>query len=347
MTRAAARRWPRELAEVEKRLLADCARPGFATASRYARPVGGECKTCEGAKQLQGRPCEPCLGTGKMHAHGFSIRFAEAAYQALGNIDVAAIPIYSDNSVTVLRCQAVDLETNASWKVDVSVPKTVERRKLKKGQRAIDTRQNSWGDTVYIVPADPADHEKDLGAIGSKKIRDLILRLLPADVKEACEAQVRATMTDQFRKQAAEVVAKLCASFGKLKPPVAKDAIAAYLGHPVEQLTEDEYLSLRAIYMGVSEGHTTWANLVAEKRGDVEQEAGSKSTVDALRDTLTERARKRTEAAAKATKDAAPATQQQDAPQGSGEPQPAGTASAQEGAPAQPKGEQREPGSDG
>lgn len=287
---AAARRWPREIDVVQKRLLAECSRPGFASESRYARPVGGDCKTCDGKKKIDGKPCEPCLGTGKSHAHGFSIRFAEAAYQALGNIDVSATPIYSDGNVTMLRCQAVDLETNASWKVDVSISKTVERRKLRKGMRAIDTRTNSFGDQIYIVPAEPAEHEKDCGATASKKIRDLILRLLPADMKEACAVQVKATMADQFRKQSAVLVAKLSEGFGKLKPPVTKDQIAAYLGHPVEQLTEDEYFVLRAIYMGVSEGHTTWANLVAEKRGDVEQAPGELSTVDQLKADLAKRA---------------------------------------------------------
>lgn len=353
---ALARRFPREIDVVERRLLADCRRPGFAERSRYARPVGGDCKKCDGGGKLDAgkRSCDDCLGTGKAHAHGFSIRFAEAALAALGNLDVGAYVIYQDASTTRIRCYATDMETNASWKLDADVPKTVERKKLKRGQQAISERTNSWGDRVYVIPAEPAEHDKDCGAATSKRLRELILRLVPADVKEACEAQVKATLTDEFRKQAAAVVARLVDAFGRLKPAISRDQLAAYLGHPLEQLTEAEYLDMRAIFTGVSEGHTTWATLVAEKRGDVEQAQGEPSTVDKLRADLQARAAKRqgSPQGEQGAAQSAPASQAGGEPAPS-QPQPQAAQGAAQGAARgsrrapTPAPTEREPGSDG
>lgn len=283
---ALARRFPRELDTVERRLLASCSRPAFAGRARYARPVGGRCQICDGKKTVNEKPCDACLGTGKGYAHGFSIRFAEEALAALGNLATSAEVIYQDHDRTRIRCVAVDLETNASWSVDADVPRTVERKKLKHGQVSLAVRQNSYGDTVYIVPAEPAEHEVLIAATASKKMRDLILRLLPADVKEACEAQVKATLNDEFRKQAAAAVKKLSDAFSKLRPPVSANELAAYLGHPLEAITLEEYEILRAVYGGVAEGFTTWATLLADKRGDVERGEGDKPLVDELKERL-------------------------------------------------------------
>lgn len=305
---ALARRFPREIGHVENRLLADCSRPGFAKGARYSRPVGKKKDDVSGEWVEQ-------------FAEGFSIRFAEAALAALGNMDAAAYVIYEDAEKARVRCVVADLENNGSWKMDLDVPKTVERRKLKKGQRAIAVRENTYGDTVYVVAATPEEFRVKTAAEVSKGLRTLILRLVPADVKEACEAQIRATLTDEFRKSAATVVAKLLEAFGKLRTAISGAELGAYLGHPIEQLTESEYLDLRAIYTGLAEGLTTWATLLAEKRGDVEQETGTKSTVDALRDALAARAKKRADAAA--------------APKGNGggEAAPQGTQAGTQGAP--------------
>jgi hypothetical protein len=327
---ALARRFPREVAQVEQRLLGDCTRPGFAKGARYSRPVGKKKNDATGEWVEQ-------------FAEGFSIRFAESALAALGNMDAAAYTIYEDAEKARVRCVVSDLENNGSWKMDVDVSKTVERRKLKKGQRAITTRENTYGETVYVVAATPEEFKVKTAAEVSKGLRTLILRLVPADVKEACEAQIRATLTDEFRKSAASVVAKLLDAFGKLRQPISGPELGAYLGHPVEQLTEAEYLDLRAIYTGIAEGMTTWATLVAEKRGDVEQEPGTKSTVDSLRDTLAERAKKRQKAAA--AKGNGSGEQQGAAPSVGEAPASAQGAPAQP-APTQPQGEQREPGSD-
>ena len=271
---ALARRFPREVDIVERRLLADCVRPGFAERARYRRPVGKKKDEASGEWVEQ-------------YAEGFSIRFAESALAALGNMDVAGYVIYEDAEKARVRCVAVDLETNGSWRLDVDVPKTVERRKLKKGQRAMATRENSYGETVYVVPATPEEFRTKQAAEVSKGLRTLILRLVPADVKEACEAQVKATLTDEFRKQSGAVVGKLVEAFARLK--ISKDEIGAYLGHPVEQMTSDESVEMRAIYVGITEGSTTWATLQAERRGDVEGDAGAPSTVDRLKSELAAR----------------------------------------------------------
>lgn len=289
-----ARQYPREIELVEKRLLADCSRPSFARGARFARPVGGDCKACEGSKfadNAQRVPCRECMDrdghpTGKNIARGLSVHFARNAFAAMGNIDVRTMLLYEDEEESIMRCQATDLETNAHMSFDVKVTKIIERRKLNRGQRALGTRANSYGDTVYLVRAEPADHEKDRAAAAAKKLRDAILALVPQDIKEACEAQIDATMTKALSADRKKTVAQLVAAYGQLKPPVTEEEIAAYLGHAVADLTDAEYLDMQAIFTGLREGACSWIEVMADKRGDLERDAEGKGLVEGLRKTL-------------------------------------------------------------
>src|SRR4029079_9723076 len=117
--------------EARIRLLQSCSRPGFAETGIYRKPVG----------------------SGK-HAEGLSIRFAEEARRQWGNIETRTQVILDDTEKRILRVSATDLETNVTESVDVIIEKTVERRQLKDGQSPIRQRINSYGDLVYLVPAD-------------------------------------------------------------------------------------------------------------------------------------------------------------------------------------------------
>ena len=98
---------PRSWDEVRVRLLAACKRPGFAETARYAKPVGG--KSIEGP----------------------SIRFAEEALRAMGNAYVETMVVFDDDERRIVRVTVTDLEANLSYPHDITLRKTVERRRLK------------------------------------------------------------------------------------------------------------------------------------------------------------------------------------------------------------------------
>jgi hypothetical protein len=228
----------------------------------------------------------------------------------MGNVDVRTMLLYEDEEESIMRCQATDLETNAHMSFDVKVTKIIERRKLNRGQRALGTRTNSYGDTVYLVRAEPADHEKDRAAAAAKKLRDAILALVPQDIKEACEAQIDATMTRALSADRKKTVAQLVAAYAQLKPPVSDQEIAAYLGHAVTDLTDGEYLDMQAIYTGLREGACSWIEVMADKRGDLALDAEGKGLVEGLRKTLD----KKKEDKAKKPEAAQPEAPKADAP---------------------------------
>ena len=87
MTVALAR--PRDIDGVRLKMLKECDRVGFADEAIYLKPMGGDNKALE----------------------GLSIRFAEAAIQLMGNIDVLCPVVYDDDEKRIIQVTVLDLET--------------------------------------------------------------------------------------------------------------------------------------------------------------------------------------------------------------------------------------------
>ena len=155
-------RRPRDIEDVRVRLLKDCRRPKFADAARYSKPVG--------------KKKNPETGQWEQNfVEGPSARFAEASLRHLGNIDVEALDIFDDERQRIIRVVATDLETNATTGGSVVVTKTIERHNLKRNQRPLRTRANSYGETVYIVEATDDEVANKVASAVSKMRRNLIL----------------------------------------------------------------------------------------------------------------------------------------------------------------------------
>ena len=103
---------PRDLDVVRVKLLKECTRPGFAEAARYKRPVGSKKNERTGAWE-------------EAFIEGPSIRFAEAAIRAMGNIDIQSPTIYDDGRSRIVRVVVTDLEANATYSLDITIEKTV------------------------------------------------------------------------------------------------------------------------------------------------------------------------------------------------------------------------------
>ena len=237
---------PRDVDNFRARLLKDCQRPGFAEVAIYSLPRGG--------KRIEGP----------------SIRFVESALRAWGNADSQAQVLFEDDEKMIVRVTVTDLETNATYSSEHRIAKTVERRELKGGQKALGERTNSFGDRVFLVQATDDDLAMKMNALVSRAIRTNGLRLIPGDIVEEALDVVRktqhtkdATDPDAGRKKVADAFATLGVSPAHLRE---------YLGHELGTSAPAELADLRAVFAAIRDGQATWKETMEarakERQGD-------------------------------------------------------------------------------
>lgn len=231
-------RQPRDVDAVRERLLRECARPSFAAVAIYRKPVG------EGIE-------------------GPSIRFAEAAIQAMGNLAIDTPAIYDDAEKRILRVTVADMETNVVHSKDVTIMKRVERSRLGEGQVPIRTRVNSRGRTVYLVEATDDEILNQENALVSKALRTTGLRLVPGWLIDECMTEVRATRARADAKDPDAAKRKLLDAFRGVG--VSAEHVKEWLGHPADTLAPAELEELRGIYTALKDGDTTWREVMDAK----------------------------------------------------------------------------------
>lgn len=241
----------RDIMRSRAALLRDCERPGFASKALYRKPIG------EGVE-------------------GPSIRLAEAAARALGNVLTDVSAIYDDDKKRIVRVVASDLECNVTYTKDVTVNKTVERSRPVEGRKIISQRINSKGRPVYVIEATDDEILDREGALASKAMRTCLLRLIPGDILEeaiqrcyATQANADAADPDAARKAMADAFAGL---------GVSVEQLAAYLGHPLDQTNPKETRELRGIYNAIKDGEATWAEAIAAVDGATESAPATEQT---------------------------------------------------------------------
>lgn len=229
---------PRDVDAARLAILKECKRPGFAAVARYRKPVG------EGVE-------------------GPSIRFAETAIRAMTNMLQEVATIYEDPEKRIVRVTVSDLETNTTYFGDVTIEKTVERNKLAPGQVPLSSRVNSVGKTTYRVEATEDDLLNKVGALVSKQLRTLALRLIPGDILEDAMAQVKATLEAEDAADPATTRKKLVDVFDSLgvKPSGLRD----YLGHDLDGITASELVELRAVAVAIRDGEANWKDALEHK----------------------------------------------------------------------------------
>jgi hypothetical protein len=234
---------PRDMDTVRTKVLKDCARPRFAESARYKLPRGG--KTLEGP----------------------SIRFAESAARALGNLSVDSSVIHDDAERRIVRVTVVDVEANLPFSHDVVVEKFVERNQLRQGQQAVSSRMNSAGRVVYKISADEGELLVKQGALISKAMRNLILRILPADILDEAMQACVATIRDGIKKDPDSERKRVLDAFAAIGVQPAD--LKAYVGQ--EHFGEDVIVELRDLYQGIRDGETTWAEVTEAKKAEAKK----------------------------------------------------------------------------
>lgn len=239
---------PRTLDAVRIRILDHCKRPGFAARARWAKPVGNQTLA------------------------GPSIRFVEAALVEFGNVMPECSISYEDDERVTIRVSVTDLERNITHVDEATIMKRMERRQLKQGQRALGQRLNSKGDVVFLVEATDDDVANMKGSRQSKLLRNLGLRILPADiVEEAMDLCIEtASKGDSQDPDAARK--RLVDSFHGVG--VSPEDLVAYLGHDLAKVVPAELTDLRAVFAAIRDGETTWQDTMGARRGAEEKPAG-------------------------------------------------------------------------
>lgn len=299
---------PRDWMNVRTRLLAECARPGFAEVARYLKPIG---KGVEGA----------------------SIRFAEACLRYAGNMDAPVTTTFEDRYKRILHVAVIDYESNSGYSVDITIEKTVER-KSSSDRVVVATRTNSQGKDVFIVESTEDELLNKQNALVSKAVRTLILRLIPGDIVDEGQAACLATLDGRAKQDPTAEKKRICDAFASVG--VYPNDLAVLLGHSLDAVQPAELTMLRGVYATLRDGETTWAAVLENKRGPAKEETTTAGGAPATRSLDDDLAATPPKPATPPPAAAAPAQAPAAAAPAAAAPQPAQAAPAPTAAPTAP-----------
>ena len=249
-----AMRNPRNMDAVRQDLIKECRRPSFAhnKSAYYIKPIG------------QG-------------VEGLGIRFVEVALRCLKNVLVETTMIFEDELKEVHRVSVTDLEANITYPLDVRVSKTVERAKPNSDGSYISVRKNSYGKDTYTLVATDDDLLNKRGALISKAIRTIGLRIIPGDLCDEAEDIIKAIRLDRAAQDPDAERRKVVDAFAEIG--VSATDLLGYLGHGIEKCSPQQIVNLRGIYGAIRDGEATWATVMQNK---VEQAASDSPAAKTL-----------------------------------------------------------------
>ena len=199
---------------VEEKLLATCSNRDFAESAFYSVP-------------RKGGPVE-----------GASIRMAEAAATAMGNINfgIKTYPDDNDKDATRYTVFAIDLESNTR------VERTYTRRHFKKIKGSI------------MQVKDPSQQYELIAADATKRLRACLLNIIPKYLIELGEKKCIHTLeTAPVNKEA--TLESLLLSFGEFE--IGRMLIEDKIGKTLEAMTNDDIVILRGTYNILKQGIKT------------------------------------------------------------------------------------------
>ncbi len=264
-----AERRPRDEETVRTKLLRDCQRPSFAAGATYRVPRAGGAIT------------------------GLSIRFAEAAVRAMGNIWCESFIIHEDAQKRITRNRVVDLENNTTHERDVTIEKIVERSRP--GPRGhVGQRVNSQGQAVFLVRCTEEELSMKEAALSSKAMRTLMLRMVPGWLQEECKEAIFSTQRQADAVDPDAAKRRIIDKFSEIH--VMPADLVRYLGHSVEHCTPTELDDLRGVHAAVKDGECSWSDILAARVGesrDDDRGREAKSRSDEILSRLNPKAKKK------------------------------------------------------
>ncbi len=235
-----AMRNPRNWDAVRQDLIKECRRPSFAhnKSAYYIKPIG------------QG-------------VEGLGIRFVEVALRCMKNVLVETTMIFEDDMKEVHRVSVTDLEANITYPLDVRVSKTVERSKPSSDGSFISVRKNNYGKDVFTVPGTDDDILNKRGALISKAIRTIGLRIIPGDLCDEAEDIIKSIRLDEAAKDPDAERRKIVDAFAGIGVTVTD--LNGYFGHDLSKCSPAQIVTLRGIYGAIKDGEATWQGVMQNK----------------------------------------------------------------------------------
>ena len=232
-----AMRNPRNWDAVRQDLIKECRRPSFAhnKSAYYVKPIGAG-------------------------VEGLGIRFVEVALRCMKNVLVETTMIFEDDGKEVHRVSVTDLEANITYPLDVRVSKTVERSKPMDDGSYISVRQNSYKKPVYTVPANDDDLLNKRGALISKAIRTIGLRIIPGDLCDEAEDIIKSIRLNEAAKDPDAERRKIVDAVSEIG--VTAQDLTKYLGHDLGKCSPAQIVTLRGIYGAIRDGEATWKTVM-------------------------------------------------------------------------------------
>lgn len=251
-----AMRNPRNWDAVRQELLKECSRPTFANnqSAYYVKPIG-------------------------KGVEGLGIRFVEVALRCMKNVLVETTMIFEDDNKEVHRVSVTDLEANITYPLDVRVSKTVERSKPNSDGSYISMRKNSYGKETYTVIGTDDDLLNKRGALISKAIRTIGLRIIPGDLCDEAENIIKRIRLDDAARDPDAERKKIIDAFAGIS--VSASDLINYLGHGVDKCSPAQIVELRGIYGAIKDGEATWVSVMENKQ---EQNSPKSSDKTAMSD---------------------------------------------------------------
>jgi len=235
-----AMRNPRNWDAVRQDLIKECRRPSFAhnKSAYYIKPIG------------QG-------------VEGLGIRFVEVALRCMKNVLVETTMIFEDEIKEVHRVSVTDLEANITYPLDVRVSKTVERAKPNSDGSYLSVRKNSYGKDVFTILGTDDDLLNKRGALISKAIRTIGLRIIPGDLCDEAEDIIKSIRMDAAAKDPDAERRKVVDAFASIG--VSATDLTGYLGHDLGKCSPAQIVTLRGIYGAIRDGEATWVTVMQNK----------------------------------------------------------------------------------
>lgn len=205
-----AQKFPRNELRARQRLLQSCEREGLASSALFSYNRGGAAVT------------------------GPSIRLAEAAARAWGNLQFGVREIEQRGDESTVEAYCWDLETNTRQSKVFVVPHY--RYTRKEGKKRL---------------TDPRDIYEHVANSAARRLRACILGVIPGDIVDDAVAQCDQTMTAKAKTDP-ESQKKLIAGFAELG--VTKRQIEQRLGNNIDAIRPAQVVSLRKIYASIKDG---------------------------------------------------------------------------------------------
>jgi hypothetical protein len=188
---------------------------------------------------------------------GFSIRAAEEILVQWGNVWIRQNVVHEDSRSRVVSISVADLQRNITFDKDVTVHKKTERHNVR-GREVLGKRLNTKGETVFIVEATEEETDSAEARAASKQIRNLGLRLIPANIKAEAWKVCKDTRKGIVRKDPGTACARMVKAFAEIGVTAAM--IADAIGKPAAEATPDELDELLNVFNGINEKEITWTD---------------------------------------------------------------------------------------